>query len=397
MSLKAFRYLLVIPFCCTFTGMCAAPSAGPQAGLALEFPSTSGFPPIYATIPEPAPNSSPCRSFFYQGDLKRLSNAATGMEQPSALRWEICIKGDTILITPIVLYGASGPEQAMVPLEKIRHQTLATHSGVLNDSVAFPEMEQVGLEPLTLRIVTARPEHPYQPLTRSDAPSVQIEYAPFDRTSGTLTLHNLSGNAVDAFRVGSSRETGSRDMAETTIASTVGLCTLIAPGATYEEHISIPQPGKTVDGVFVENLQPGYLTLQAVLFADGSYEGDEQFAAEMAAHGFGAKVQHQRVEQLAKPILAEDGPDEASKIERIRNAIQQLSTQADPETIAQFHAQFPAFQPAVLTNVDSELSNGMKNAIELIDEMIKINERLSKQNQKQLTLARWRAVFAECQ
>jgi len=361
-----------------------------HARFAIEFPDFIGPFPYYSTIPEAAsPNSSPCSILFYDHSLPRLANAGTGVEQPSALRLEVCVKGDTVFITPTVLYGDFDRQNLFASVEKLRHQTLATHSGKLNDTVTFPEMEQVGLEPLTLRIVTAQPDFPYRPITRSDAPSVQLEYVPVDRNNAMLTLRNSSNKAVDGFRIGNFQEAGSREESNLEPYKSHGWSAVIAPGASYQMPIGIPHSGKTVSGTFIEDPKPQYMVLQSVLFADGPYEGDAHFAAGMAARVFGAEVQFARIERLAEPILAEDGLDDEAKLERVRAAIQQLSTQIDPETIAQFHTQFANFPEDMLTQAEGNVGLAMKDESESMDQLIQANEPMFRQHRSRPTLAEW--------
>ncbi len=394
MFAKMSRYLFVFALSCVCLGRSTAQSSAPQARFAVEFLGFNGFFPAYITIPEAAsPNS--CTTFIYYHDLNRLADTDASIEQPAGLRFKICVNADTVLITPIVFYGAFDRQNQPASLENVRHQILATHSGKLNDNVTFPEMEQVGLEPLSVRIVTAQPAVPYRPSTRSDAPSVQIEYAPVDRTFGMVTLHNLSNKAVDAFRIGSFQVEDSEEGGSALEQVRRGSSALIAPGASYQVHIGIPQSGKTVNGIFVENPKPQYMVLQAVLFADGSYEGDAQFAANMAAREVGAHVQLIRIDRLVQPILAEEGLDDEAKIDRARSAIRQLSTQADPETIAQFHAQFPGFSDDVLAKAESNLSIAMKDEIGSTDSLIQENEPIFLRHQSRLTLAQWWTSLAE--
>jgi hypothetical protein len=377
-------------FSYAFMGVSGAQPPTDHGRFAVEIRSTDGLGPSNVTIPDAS--NYVTSSLFYGSSLHRITNAPAGTDQPSALRLEYKVEGDTVFITATVFYGDFDLQNTPSSLEKLRRQTLATHSGKLNDSVVFPELEQVGLEPVTLRIVTAQSESPYRPLTRSDAPSVQMEYAPFDRTFGTVTLHNLSSKAVNAFRVGSSDETGSGDGME---EDKGGLPMLIAPESSYQIRMGVPHSGRPVKGTFVEDPQPQYVILQSVLFADGSYEGEAQFAAEMAAREFGAKVQRLRINRVAEPILADGSLNDESKIDRIRAAIQQLSTSPDAETVAQFHAQYPAFPEDALTKAESYLGRAMKSENESMDHLIQENEPMFQQNRQRLTLARWWTAITE--
>jgi hypothetical protein len=176
-----------------------------EARFAIEIPSHEGSPPTYQLVIE-NPGVSYTTFLF---ELHKLANSNPDTRQVSALGLESKVVGDEVSITLTAIYGEVEALTKGASLENVPHQILAPHSGKLNDSVTFPELESTGLELMTLRIVTAQSDGRYRPILRSNAPSIQINYAPLNRISGTVTLHNLSGKNVDAFRLGDSAEPGS--------------------------------------------------------------------------------------------------------------------------------------------------------------------------------------------
>lgn len=230
-------------------------------------------------------------------------------------------------------------------------------------------------------------------MTRSQASSVLIDYTPVDRNGGVVTLRNLSSKAVDAFRIGYFQSDGSPGESSFGSCKCDGISSLIAPGATHRMSVGIPRSGRTIDGVFVESPKPQYMVLQSVPFADGSYEGDEQVAADMAAEVFGAQVQLARIESLVDPILAEEDLDDVAKIARIRAAIPQLSAAPSPETIAQFHAQYASFPEEMLRHAESAIGSAMKAEKRSMDSLFEVNEPIFKQHRSSLTLAKFWAMM----
>jgi hypothetical protein len=218
-----------------------------EARFAIEIPSQEGFLPTYAMV-----NENPGVSYstlLYE--LHKLANPASDTRQVSALALESKVAGDEVLITASAIFGDADARLKGAALENVPHQILATHSGKLNDSVTFPELESIGLEPITLRIVTAQSDALYRPLPRSKAPSIQIDYAPLNRISGTVTVHNVSGKAVDAFRLGNSAETGSGPSQADTAAqesSKRGSSALIAPGSSFQVQMEDRSPERRSTG-----------------------------------------------------------------------------------------------------------------------------------------------------
>jgi hypothetical protein len=299
-------------------------------------------------------------------------------EQPSALRLDYKVEEDTVTITPTAFYGDFDRSRLPTSLKDLRQQTLPSHSGRLNDSVSFPELVQVGLKPLKLRIVTSHSDTP-PPQTYSNAPSVEIGYAPVDRNGGVVVLHNLSSKAVTGFVASSFDKTGSRQ-------GTEGRS--IAPGSWYRIHMGIGTSGGRPETAIV---------LQAALFNDGSYEGDAHLSAQIAAGEFGKQAQLARINQEAEQIVAEEGVDDASKIERIRSAVQQLPDHPDKGVVAQFHAQFPTIPKDALTAAEIFLGNAMKGEMQVMDFNLQANEPNFLKSMSKGTFARswadwWAAV-----
>jgi hypothetical protein len=340
-------------------------SPTPVGRFAAEIPRQGGLLPLYTTIARTGTSS-----LFYDSTLDRLHGASAGAGQPSALRLDYKVEEDTVTITPTAFYGDFDRSRVFTSLKDLRQQTLPSHSGRLNDSVSFPELVQVGLKPLTLRIVTSHPDTP-PPQTYSNAPSVEIGYAPVDRNGGVVVLHNLSSKAVTGFLARSFDKTGPRQGAEGRS---------IAPGSWYRIHMGIGTSGGRPETAIV---------LQAALFNDGSYEGDAHLSAQIAAGEFGKQAQLARIKQEAEPIVAEEGVDDASKIERIRSAVQQLPDHPDKGTVAQFHAQFPTIPKDALTAAEIFLGNAMKGEMQVMDFNLQANETNFLKSRSKMTLARW--------
>ena len=350
MTARVFVVLLVLSCLCVAESTAQSPRF--ETKLAVEIPGKAGFLPQYVTAADGV------SSLIY--DLRPLpSSVDANSKHPSALKLEYTVKGDTLTIAATVFFGEFDRQNTPVSLQSLPSEAAGTYSGKLNDSVVLDGLQGVGLEPITVHIVAAQSDHPYLPSTRSEAPSLQVNYEPLDRSFGTVTVRNLSGKAVNAIRFGTTGETGSGSGQG---ADKGGLCQLIAPGASYQTQMGVPHAGRTVNGVFVEDRQLGFVTLQAVLFADGSYEGDARYAAEMAADELGQAVQRQRIQSLAEPILTAGSAEDAARIQRIRESAVALAETPDPETVATLRAQFPNLSESEFAQAVVRIGFAMKGA-----------------------------------
>jgi hypothetical protein len=198
------------------------------------------------------------------------------------------------------------------------------------------------------------------------------------------SVHNFSGKAVSALQVGGSDQRG--DGWSQGPISTDGT-DLIAPGATYQLRISLNSSGRVVNGAYVQDPPPPSIILQAVLFADGSYEGDMKAAAFMAARQIGGTVINRRIQSLAEPILRENQLDDKAKSERMQAEVDKLSVVPSAEMTERLRTQFPELSEAELADLQSGMSGSMRNEKETFDTEMKQFESESGPNA--LKLERW--------
>jgi hypothetical protein len=350
----------------------------PPSHFALEVPQPNGCPQYF-----PVPTGIGV-GLFPATNLRRLPNPDPNTRVPSALRLDLNTSADTVAITVTVLYGDYDNGKAMGSVEKIPHETIATHSGKLNDEVAFPELERVGLEPVTFRIVPPQPITPRHPILRSNAPSVAIDnYATRDRTTDTLTVHNLSARAMVAYSIGSSPDSES--------GWSIRTMPRIAPGAT--DQLIVSDSSETAaNGTCLDGPKNSLIVLQAALFDDGSYEGNMRVAAVLTAHRLGHDIERQRIRSLAEPILADPDLDVSAMVERIRAAFNQLTVEPDEDTIPRLRAQFPEFPESACAGLALEVSNQMKEDKESISSELQRYQADISPRTTPASFARWWAL-----
>ena len=373
---------------CLPLSVCIGPGVAPSqipnqlpnaaSRLAVEFPDPNGCPQEF-TLTSPV-----SIGLFPASNLRHLPNPDANTRQPSALRLELKTSGDTVSIVAMVLYGDFDVAKATGSVEDIPHEILARHSGSLGEEVVFPELQVVGLEPITFRIVAPQLVAPNHPALRSNAPSVSLDnFASRDRITGTVTVHNLSAKSVVAYRVGSSPD-GESGWSEETMPR-------LAPGAT--DQLTVSNGFEPVaSGTCPDAPQNPTIILQAALFDDGSYEGDMKIAAQLAAHRMGCDLQRQRIRSLAEAILANPDLDVGATIERIRTAVNQLSVEPDADSIPRLQAQFPDFPESAYAGLALEVSHQMKLEKESLDSELQRYQTDATTRTTPASFARWLAM-----
>lgn len=370
----------------SLAGIGTAQTPSPAVRFAIEFPSS---PPMHTIVPDSCVKVVyPCSSLFYGGGLHRLPGLHASASQPSALRLEYKPAADGVSITETVFYGDFNRQDTPESLKKLRRQTVGSYFAKLNQSITLSGLAKVGLEPVTLRVVSPYEANPWRPIVHSEAPSLSIEYKQLYRSSGTVTIHNFSKKGVAGLWVWASDvENGKYGGGEGAFPGP-GSKPVIAPGGTYQMQFSVGVQGKRVHGVYVALPPPAFLTLQSALFEDGSYEGDPRTAAGMAARRLGNKVQMQRVASLAKPIIANQGTDEATKIRAILAAVSRLSEEPDAQMMLSLRAEFGNLTPDVVAYVSRQISSAMHEAKENADQTIQQYQD-AKAHGDPVTFAQW--------
>jgi hypothetical protein len=380
MRLRRRLFLLT----CVLAGTSSAQTPPLDPMLAVEIPSHNGLPPSYVTL-----KGTGVSSLFYDGSLRRVTGGDPNRRQPTALKLEYKVEGELVLITASVFFGDFDRQTTPVSLYNLPSEKVGTYSAGLSQSVTLFELEQFGLEPLTLRVVPALPPFSVRPQTLSKAPSIRIEIIGEDRTFYKVALHNLSAKGVTAIHLDMPENgDGSGQRAEDRSHD------LIAPGATYQLQFGIPHSGSVCNGKFVENPPSPLLVLEAAFFTDGSYEGDTQAAAEIAAQRIGFETQRQQVNHLIAAILTDGESGDDAKVARIRSAVAQLTEEPDPQMVENVRSQFPGLSDRAVQQVKVSLKVGLNDEKQSVTFGLKEFEQ-DKTKPGGHTLATWWNAWAE--
>ncbi len=349
----------------------------PEPQFALELPSLRGFPPRYVVL-----GCGRGMTFLSGPSLRRAASADPNQTQPTALKLEYAVEGALVRITGSAVFG--DPQATPGRLHNARSEPVGTYSGALDQSITLGEMERLGLEPLTLKIVSAKPPVSTRPRTLSKAPSLQIEVVGEDRVSWDLAVRNLSAKRVTAFSLVMPSANGP-------VRRVVGHRPggIIAPGETYRYRFGYSHTGRFVNGKYVADPLPTLLVLRAALFQDGSYEGDPASAAPMVARRMGVRVQRERIDRLVGEVMDDPAAgDDAARMARIRSAVDKLPEDPDPRMTEELRSRFPGLPEEVESVLDPAIRRGLADAKQSLVLQLQGIERLQKAGHG-LTLAQW--------
>jgi hypothetical protein len=335
----------------------------------VEIPGPSGFAPGYAVLAGNGHSSL----IYNPGDsrLQRAAGADSNFRQPTCLKLDYKVEGETVLITASLYFDEFDRQTTPVSLYPLPQTKVGVYSAKLHESVTLSGMAQFGLEPLTLKIVPAQTFT--RPQTTSKAPSLRIEITGEDRMFYQVSVRNLSTQAVTAVFVDMPRKDGAGGL-----LNDIGTGDLIAPGATNSFPFGVPKPEPMP-----------LMVLETAFFKDGSYEGDVPTAMHIFAQRTGTEIQRERINRLVEATLADTALDDQAKIARIRSESAQLTEDPDAPMIARVTSQFPG-----IPNVETFLKIGLNNEKQSIGFGLKGFEQNKSPG---LTLAKWWSIWRKPQ
>jgi hypothetical protein len=238
------------------------------------------------------------------------------------------------------VFDDSQPADAPGPKYGAREQAIASYFARLDETISVNELEKFGFEPLVLRVIRYQPE-PFPEASANVLPEVvnslkSVTFVDLQSDepkshSYQLTLQNISSRSVVALTIG----------VQPSHTQTLegGAKPIILPGATSKIGIGA-----------IESLPPETsrltLVVSAVLFEDGTYEGDVISAAELAARSKGRQIQSLRCLQLLRGIPEQPTQEISRAIQEVKAAVEKLRIDVDGTVIDELQSQFPLLPKA---------------------------------------------------
>jgi hypothetical protein len=364
--------------------LCTATTLYPQTPVrqprfALEI-SMDGFPPQFVIVPEGGVDSTFPGDYLHP--LRGQDIRDSEKTRPSAIKLLCRVDGDAVEITASVFFGRLDKTEPPLSLGHPQ-QKIGTYSPHLNESIVLQEMEQLGLQPWTIKIVNAQLPNPGTLPTVNEVPSIKPEILGLDRQGYRIALHNLSSQPVSAFLVEESFDHNSHYQEGS------GRGIVIAPHASHEFRLFCDTSTSASLSGTAPNPTPCAFILKAALFADGSYEGDPSAAATLAAPYIAAQFWSRRVHELIDNILSDSALDDASKLTRVRSELPRLFEEPDPAILEQIQRWFPGLPAAGLDSVKASISSTSAPEKQRALSALEGFEKLRKQSSPNITLAQW--------
>jgi hypothetical protein len=358
--MKTLRVVLITLMAACFLQISASAQQEKQTGpnptrLALEVTYLKGNRPAY----NPVPNNS------WYGSFRRIEG------------WKA--EGDTLPVQAINIASRMEGKAVRVVVslhlgKKLFEKQDEVGSYLLqeNERLTVYDMTAFGLEPFEVAVIRVEPKSAsYVPEVTSKVSSVEVKAVePFDSTFPMfkLTLRNNSSKNISALFVEMFADGRLRNSAMPHNPQGVPL---IAAGETYELKRQLNNDARQSGGGFAPETAPNQaLVIKAVVFQDGTYEGDAKSAAQYRALALGDRAQLAQLVARYNRALQSTESDVALVLESLREQVNTLGTEADPLAVDKLSSDFSAVvDRAFITSlVEVSMFELKKGVLKAIDE-----------------------------
>ncbi len=291
--------------------------------LVLQITNHHGFPPSFQNVAT--------KGEFGQGvwyarfKMHPKWKQTADIVPPRAVNIVTSCSGDIANIRVSVFTGLKSHE---------REEFVGVYPVKENDRFLLTGLAKFGIEPFAILVIANERTNAILPAIDNQSASLKVSVESVAATLPTFKLKilNNSKKAVIAMAL-ETRVNGQIGMSATPRGYRRGL--LIKPSETYEYKF----PGSLSN----ENLNPDkvpdarsseILVIKSVIFEDGSFEGDENEAADIDAFYLGERIQIENILLVLERFLASDS--QFQTLERLQSNIRTLPDEIDKDRVAEF-------------------------------------------------------------
>jgi hypothetical protein len=310
------------------------------------------------------------RGYTAQTRLRRINSWKPSEEVPmsvAALRVGFWLENVAVRVEVTAYLGPSGHYWRPWNLKNLRTAKVASHLVRENETVTIGETERFGIEPFMVKLVRAGLWNGSAEIVNKTQ-ALTVTSVAAERPVFTVTVRNVSHKHIDAIRwygLENGRQGRRSELSGTR---------RIVAGGVFE--IREPFSEKTDATVVVPQRE---IVIAAILFDDGTFEGEPDAAAEMAARLTGLRIQLLKAIQLIKSISPAPTEDQAAVLSGLKREVASWEEEIDPQIADELSARFAnASEDMRKRRVKEELNNSLRlikqNLLQDIEKFDRLNE-----------------------
>lgn len=232
----------------------------------------------------------------------------------------------------------------------------------IDETITITETEAFGIVPFQVKVFRAQPWSVGPPQVTNKTQALTVLTLTESRPVYVLSVRNVSHKAISAIRW------YGLDNGQKQGGSGMSAGHLIAPGKPFEirqrfglaeEKIQSQPANQPAGGAIVPTSRE--IVIAALLFSDGTFEGEPDEAAEMAAQTSGERIQLNRIRRRLEKMSGTAETEHAASLKNLKTDISALSDEVDARVANELITQFAgASEDMRNRRIKEEIANGLR-------------------------------------
>jgi hypothetical protein len=310
------------------------PSPPPASDFNIEILNL-GVPRFEDSVPSQGAHGG----YYANSRLRRVADWTPSTDIPlavSVLKVEFWLEQGAVRLEVLAYLGEIAPGSRPPEWEKLQKIKIASRLVHEGETITLEETKRVGVEPFQVRLARANAWSVGPPEIVNQTQALTVEGSTEQRPAYIVRLRNVSAKNITAIqwygvandrRLGGAGQRGAR---------------LIPAGKLFQIYQRFASSDEGPAGQSKSDLLTRrQIVIAAVLFDDGSFEGEPDAAAGMAAQWTGESLQLSRLMQLLKSVSANADEDQTTRLTKLKADIAALNTDVDPALATRLLTHFP--------------------------------------------------------
>lgn len=347
--LKYFA-LIILGFCGFATAVAQRPPLK-ASDFNVEILNLDDHPHVFVLYEAPARGG-----YIAHVNLKRIGDWKPSAEvraEASALRLHFWLEGNTPRIEVSAYLDKIAP-RSNPEWEKMATTRVVLRAVALDETVTISETEKFGIQPFQVRAFRAQPWSVGPPLITNKTQALNVDSVSEARPTYTLKVRNVSHkaiNAIHSYGFENDRKQGGSGSSAANLIPAGRIFVIQQRFDLMEERLKTKAQSSPAKREIV---------IAAVVFDDGSYEGEPDVAADMAANLVGKRIQLSRVLPLLRKLVASQSQD-SNQMKMLQEEIAALPEDVHSSVTDELIARFAAASEDMRNRrIKEEVRNGMR-------------------------------------
>lgn len=332
---------------------------------------------VRTTFEASVPGDGARSGLWANSNLHRIPGWKPTEEVPaevSVLKVEFWTEEEAIRVEVKAYLGQSGPHSRPEDWEKLQTVKVASRLVREDETISIAEAEAFGIEPFSVKVSRSAPWSIGVPEIINKTQALTVTHISEERPTYTLSVRNVSHkniSAINWYGLTNLQRGGSTGLSAVR---------LISAGGVFDLHQRFGFDEARSEGSQIGQPPKRAIVIAAVVFDDGTFEGEVDQSAEMAAGLAGRRIQLLRAIQLLRGVSLIPDDDLPAILAKLKRKLASLGEAADQEVVIELASRFAtASEDTRKRRIKEEVSNSLKSAkMHLVQKLEKFEYQWSK-------------------